>query len=154
MPRYLGRVSYTSDAVKAMISSPQDRSKAAAEAAESLGAKVDGFWFAFGEFDVVFLMEAPDNATAAALAMAIGAGLTSAITNALDPEVRQMVRAADVLTGNDPNCTTWITHNRPPDSQEEGAGRRRTNRRRGRGPGAGPEVGTGAALQAVPDPVD
>ena len=84
------------------------------------------------------------------LAMAIGAGLTSAITNALDPEVRQMVRAADVLTGNDPNCTTWITHNRPPDSQEEGAGRRRTNRRRGRGPEAGP----GAALQAVPDPVD
>ncbi len=70
------------------------------------------------------------------LAMAIGAGLTSAITNALDPEVRQMVRAADVLTGNDPNCTTWITHNRPPDTEEEGAGRRRTNRRRGRGPGA------------------
>jgi 5-methyltetrahydrofolate--homocysteine methyltransferase len=84
------------------------------------------------------------------LAMAIGAGLTSAITNALDPEVRQMVRAADVLTGNDPNCTAWITHNRPPDSKEDGAGRRRTNRRRGRGP----EAGIGAPLQAVPDPGD
>ena len=64
------------------------------------------------------------------LAMAIGAGLTSAITNALDPEVRQMVRAADVLTGNDPNCSAWISVNRPPDSDE--GGRRRTNRRRGR----------------------
>jgi len=84
------------------------------------------------------------------LAMAIGAGLTSAITNALEPEVRQMVRAADVLTGNDPNCATWITQNRPPDSQEEGAGRRRTNRRRGRGPEAGPAPD----LQAVPDPVE
>ena len=33
-----------------------------------------GFWYAFGEFDGVFLMEAPDNASAVALAMAIGAG--------------------------------------------------------------------------------
>jgi uncharacterized protein with GYD domain len=71
---YLGRVSYTSDAVKAIVANPQDRSKAAAEVAESLGAKMTGFWFAFGEFDVVFLVDAPDNATAAALAMAIGAG--------------------------------------------------------------------------------
>jgi len=67
------------------------------------------------------------------LAMAIGAGLTSAITNPLEPEVRQMVRAADVLTGNDANCGAWIARNRPPDSQEEGPGRRRSNRRRGRG---------------------
>ena len=67
------------------------------------------------------------------LAMAIGAGLTSAITNPLEPEVRRMVRAADVLTGNDANCAAWIVGNRPPDSEEEGSARRRTNRRRGRG---------------------
>jgi 5-methyltetrahydrofolate--homocysteine methyltransferase len=66
------------------------------------------------------------------LAMAIGAGLTSAITNPLEPEVRQMVRAADVLTGNDANCTAWIARNRPAADQDDGAGRRRGNRRRGR----------------------
>lgn len=64
------------------------------------------------------------------LAMAIGAGLTSAITNPLEPEVRQMVRASDVLTGNDANCSAWISVNRPPDSDD--GSRRRTNRRRGR----------------------
>jgi uncharacterized protein with GYD domain len=74
MPLYLGRFSYTTDAMKALVSSPQDRSTAAQEVAESLGGKLLGFWFAFGEFDGVFLMEAPDNASAAALAMAIGAG--------------------------------------------------------------------------------
>jgi uncharacterized protein with GYD domain len=74
VPLYLGRFSYTSDAVKALVKDPQDRSKAASEVAESLGAKVIGFWFAFGEFDGVFLAEAPDNATIAALAMAVGAG--------------------------------------------------------------------------------
>jgi uncharacterized protein with GYD domain len=74
MPLYLGRFSYTTDAMKALLSEPQDRSAAAREVAESLGGKLLGFWYAFGEFDGVFLMEAPDNASAAALAMAVGAG--------------------------------------------------------------------------------
>ena len=74
MPLYLGRFSYTADAMKALLAQPQDRSAAAREVAESLGGKLLGFWYAFGEFDGVFLMEAPDNASAAALAMAVGAG--------------------------------------------------------------------------------
>jgi uncharacterized protein with GYD domain len=74
MPLYLGRFSYTTDAMKSLLDQPQDRSAAAREVAESLGGKLLGFWFAFGEFDGVFLMEAPDNASAAALAMAVGAG--------------------------------------------------------------------------------
>jgi uncharacterized protein with GYD domain len=74
MPLYLGRFSYTPDAMKALLDQPQDRSVAAREVAESLGGKLLGFWYAFGEFDGVFLMEAPDNATATALAMAVGAG--------------------------------------------------------------------------------
>jgi uncharacterized protein with GYD domain len=72
MPLYLWRFAYTQQAMKAMAANPQDRSAAAAEVAESLGGKVLGFWFAFGEFDGVALAEAPDNATAAALAIAIG----------------------------------------------------------------------------------
>ena len=74
MPLYLGRFSYTTDAMKALLDQPEDRSVAARELAESLGGKLLGFWYAFGEFDAVFLMEAPDNASAAALAMAVGAG--------------------------------------------------------------------------------
>ena len=74
MPLYLGRFSYTPDAIKALLAQPEDRSAAAREVAESLGGKLLGFWYAFGEFDGVFLMEAPDNASAAALAMAVGAG--------------------------------------------------------------------------------
>jgi uncharacterized protein with GYD domain len=73
MPLYLSRFSYTSDAVKALVNQPADRGAAAREVAESLGGKLLGFWYAFGEFDGVFLLEAPDNASAAALAMAVGA---------------------------------------------------------------------------------
>jgi len=72
MPLFLGRFSYTPEAMRSLINEPQDRGAAAADAAESLGAKLVGFWFAFGEFDGVYIVEAPDNATAAAMAMAVG----------------------------------------------------------------------------------
>ena len=73
LPLYLSRFSYTTDATKALLDQPQDRSGAAREIAESLGGKLLGFWYAFGEFDGVFLMEGPDNASAAAVGMAVGA---------------------------------------------------------------------------------
>jgi uncharacterized protein with GYD domain len=80
MPQYLGCFKYTPAAVKAMMDSPQDRSRAAAEAVESLGGRMLGFWYAFGEFDGVFIVDVPDNTTALALAMTVGgAGALSAL---------------------------------------------------------------------------
>jgi uncharacterized protein with GYD domain len=72
MPQYLGRFSYSADAVRAMVESPQDREVAAREGVEALGGRLLGFWFSLGEFDGVFVAEMPDNATAAALAMTVG----------------------------------------------------------------------------------
>jgi uncharacterized protein with GYD domain len=71
MPMYLGRFSYSTDAIKALVESPQDRQKAAADGVESAGAKLVGFWYTFGEFDGAYLIEAPDNATATAVPMLI-----------------------------------------------------------------------------------
>lgn len=51
MPLYLGRFSYTADAIRALVANPQDRAASAAELFESLGAKLIRFWYAFGEFD-------------------------------------------------------------------------------------------------------
>jgi 5-methyltetrahydrofolate--homocysteine methyltransferase len=65
------------------------------------------------------------------LAMAIGAGMTSSITNPLEPEIKRAVMAADVLAGHDRDCAAWIRENRPPDTEPGTAGRRRENRRRG-----------------------
>jgi len=99
MPLYLGRFSYTTDAIKALVENPHDRAKAAAEAAESLGAKMVGFWYAFGEFDGVFLVEAPDNATAAALAMLVGGSgalseLETTVLLSMDEAQQAMRKAA------------------------------------------------------------
>jgi uncharacterized protein with GYD domain len=107
VPHYLGRASYTSDAVKKMIGNPQDRGAAAAAAAESVGAKMLSFWFAFGEYDVVFIAEAPDNATIAALAMAVtGAGALSRFetTVLLDmDEAQEAMRKAATATYKPPS---------------------------------------------------
>ncbi|MFZ0013661.1 MAG: dihydropteroate synthase [Acidimicrobiia bacterium] len=65
---------------------------------------------------------------AAFLAMAAASGLTSAITNPLEPEVRQAVMAANVLNGNDPDCVDWIRAHRGPVG-DEGRQRQRTGRR-------------------------
>ena len=68
------------------------------------------------------------------LAMLIGAGMTSAITNPLhDPEMTG-VMGANVVMGHDPNCQKWIKRFREPVPEGEGAGRRR-RRREGRGGG-------------------
>jgi 5-methyltetrahydrofolate--homocysteine methyltransferase len=65
------------------------------------------------------------------LAMAIGAGMTSAITNPLEAEIRQAILAADVLSGHDLNCATWIRTYREPPADGEDSRRRENRRRRG-----------------------
>jgi uncharacterized protein with GYD domain len=76
MPMYLGRFSYTPEALKALIDNPHDRAEVAGTTIESLGGKLHGFWYAFGEYDGYFLMEVPDNATAAAASATAGASGT------------------------------------------------------------------------------
>ncbi|MCB0029855.1 MAG: dihydropteroate synthase, partial [Anaerolineales bacterium] len=62
------------------------------------------------------------------LAMAMSAGLTSAITNPMEEHIRTAILVGDVMMGNDENCLTWIATNRPP--AEDGEGRERRTRRR------------------------
>ena len=50
--------------------------------------------------------------SASYLAMAMGAGLTSAILNPLSPEVSTAVRASDLLLGNDVYAMSWIAAHR------------------------------------------
>jgi 5-methyltetrahydrofolate--homocysteine methyltransferase len=67
---------------------------------------------------------------AAFLPMAIASGLTSAITSPLHVEMLQAVKAADVLMGNDPHCTSWIARNG--DTRSDGAAGGRRGGREGR----------------------
>lgn len=65
------------------------------------------------------------------LSMAIGSGMTSAITNPLHEEVMQGVMAANVVMGHDNNCANWLKRYRQPVPEGEGAAGGRRRRRRG-----------------------
>ena len=106
MPLYLGRFKYSAEAIKAMIENPHDRGAVAADAAASLRCKLHGIWWAFGEHDGVFLLEAPDNVAVVALAMAVGAsGQISTETIALLDmnEAQEAMRRAATATFRPPS---------------------------------------------------
>src|SRR5260370_1403370 len=66
MPLYLSRFSYTPETWARLIGNPEDRRKAAQAYIESVGGKLQGFWYAFGTHDGYTLWEAPDNVSMAA----------------------------------------------------------------------------------------
>jgi uncharacterized protein with GYD domain len=74
MALYLTRFSYTPETWARMMKNPEDRREAARKYIESVGGKLHGFWFAFGEYDAYNLWEAPDNVSMAAVAIAITGG--------------------------------------------------------------------------------
>ena len=80
-----------------------------------------------GASNVSFGMPNRVGLNTAFIGMAIGAGLTSAITNPMVPALMQAVRGADVMMNHDPQCMNWITAYREPPA-EGGRRRRRTAR--------------------------
>ena len=82
MPRYLIIGNYTAQGEQGLLSKGGSvRRASVTEMVEKLGGRIDTFDFAFGEDDVFVTAELPDNVTAAAIGLAVGAsGLTMART--------------------------------------------------------------------------
>ena len=81
-----------------------------------------------GASNVSFGLPNRNGINSAFLTMAMGAGMTSAITSPLHPEVMAAVRGGDVMMGHDPNCANWLKAYRAPAA--DGEGRARGGRRR------------------------
>ena len=78
MPKYLTRASLTPEGVKGTLKEGGTARRAAIERlAESVGMRLEAFYYAFGEDDVYAIIDAPDNVTAASSSMAINAAGTS-----------------------------------------------------------------------------
>jgi uncharacterized protein with GYD domain len=74
MPLYVYQAAYTSESVAAMIKNPVDRLEAVRPSLEAMGIKIVAGGYPFGEYDILVVLEAPDDTTAAASALAIAAG--------------------------------------------------------------------------------
>ncbi|HZE70175.1 MAG TPA: GYD domain-containing protein [Pyrinomonadaceae bacterium] len=74
MPYYLQQIAYSTEGWEALVEKPQNRIEAVRPAIEKLGGKIENAWFAFGEYDVVLILQMPTNVDASAISMAFAGG--------------------------------------------------------------------------------
>ena len=74
MAYFLLQGGYTAEAWKVLVQNPVNRIEAVRPAVEKLGGRIESSFFAFGEYDVVLIIEMPDNVSAAAFSLAVAAG--------------------------------------------------------------------------------
>jgi uncharacterized protein with GYD domain len=74
MASYLVQASYTSEALASLVKNPENRAEIVKKTAKKLGGKLSGSWLSFGEYDLVMIVEMPDNVSMASFAIAASAG--------------------------------------------------------------------------------
>ena len=103
MTQFLYQATYTSDSLATQIDNPVDRlAQVGATIEKSVGAKIVGGGFSFGDYDIAVIIDADDKETMAAIAIAIAAGgaIRSAKNTPLlsgDEWVAAMTKASSVI---------------------------------------------------------
>jgi len=101
MPHYLYQWRYKDPSIQAMVETLQDRPEEFAKAVGAFGGRVHAFFFAFGDYDGVAIVEFPDNESCAACSLTLsGAGgnallkTTSLLTSREGQEAMRRARVA------------------------------------------------------------
>jgi uncharacterized protein with GYD domain len=72
--RYLLKASYSTEGIKGVLKEGgSGRVSAVEQAVQSVGGKLEAFYFAFGESDAYVIVDLPDNGSAAAVAATVAA---------------------------------------------------------------------------------
>ena len=72
MPKYLFQANYVGEGVKGLLKEGGSSRRVAVEkAAQSVGGKLEAFYYAFGDTDAYVIVDLPDNAAATALALTV-----------------------------------------------------------------------------------
>ena len=91
MPKYLLEVSYTADGAKGLLKDGGSKRRKAAETAiQSLGGKIESFYYAFGDYDVMVIADMPDAAAAA------GASISLAASGAVRSKTTVLLTVEDI----------------------------------------------------------
>ena len=91
MPKYLFQARYTTEGIQGLVRDSASGRRADVQAAvKALGGKVEAFYYAFGDDDVVTIVDLPDNIKAAAL------GLTTTGSGAVRVRTTPLLSVEDV----------------------------------------------------------
>ena len=101
MPLYMSTFDYKPEVWAELVHNPENRTETVSQLLEDAGCKLKGLWYAFGESDGFALIEAPDNATSASIAIAINASgafrkFETTVLMTQDELLRALKKAQDV----------------------------------------------------------
>jgi uncharacterized protein with GYD domain len=74
MAYYMIQSAYTPQGWAALVKNPHDRLEAVRPVVERLGGRIMSGWMMLGEYDLMLILDMPDNASVAALSIAAAAG--------------------------------------------------------------------------------
>jgi uncharacterized protein with GYD domain len=74
MAYYLFQGAYAPESWAVQVNNPQDPRERVQAVFDRLGGSIVGIWYAFGEYDLVVIMEFPDNVSVSASAIQVLAG--------------------------------------------------------------------------------
>ncbi len=76
MAQYLFQAAYSTEAWAAQVKNPENRVEAVRSSVERLGGHIEHAFFTFGEYDILAIIDFPENVNAAAWAIATAAAGT------------------------------------------------------------------------------
>ena len=85
MPKFMVQASYVGEGLKGLMKEGgTKRRQTVAQVIEAMGGKLESFYYAFGDYDVIGVAEMPDNVSSVAFSLMINAsGVISAKTTVL-----------------------------------------------------------------------
>ena len=96
MPRYLHTFSYSKEAVKGLVSKPENRIEAVRPLIEAAGGKLIDAYYTLGDSDGIIITEFPTDVDALTVSMAVGStGAIADISTTALIQIDDAVKAAE-----------------------------------------------------------
>lgn len=104
MAHFLFQWKYKDPAIKAIVETQQDRPTELRKAVEGFGGEVHQFFYAFGAYDGIAIVEFPDNVSCAACSLTLGGAggnvaLSTTVLLTADEGHHALKKASAVKTG-------------------------------------------------------
>jgi uncharacterized protein with GYD domain len=110
---FLIRAKQTPETWRRLVDNPEDRRKASTEGQGVYAGKFHGYWYAFGDYDIYALIEAPDNIAATTLLVKLaGSGAFSDVSTVpllTVDEMLEALRRAKTVDYTPPGASATLT---------------------------------------------
>ena len=118
MTKYMVLFTFKGETLKAYMNKPTDRAAVVGEAAQSVGGRLESYYWMFGQHDGFAILDLPDSAAAARLSMSVASSgaFTHLETHELftSQQVLELMQASRAVEYSAPGLTPdYLSHAMP-----------------------------------------